>query len=280
MLQSLIRLGAKYQIEEFSEEAIHYLSPFFPSTMAAWDEIENRKPLVHELADLISMVNLTKQHNLARFYPLAIYRCCQLAPEQPVNGIPHPRGYVARLTSDNLPLYLQSQSTLRQFTMIRVVYTLLGLRVNGWKPCTKCDLYWKRLRNALHASTWMTGTEALMSSELQPDKANATTSLFHDVPVTMCDSCAYRLSIMAEGRREQYFDIIRRPVDWQPLGDNDPYPAPPAPVIVVDAPVAQAPILIASVHAPQVIVLQSSHEFRSDEQLNSTKGQVSIKRQR
>lgn len=102
------------------------LAPFFPSDLSSWDQASHNKPFDCEKADLISTLNLAKEYSFTGFYPLAAYRCCQMHPEQLVKGITHSRGYLARLTSENLLLCLQSQQKLSQLTLTGSSHLSLG----------------------------------------------------------------------------------------------------------------------------------------------------------
>jgi len=77
----MIRLGAKYAMEDFVTNATRHLSRAFPTDIQTWDSIRKgtRRCLRLNPRDYISVATLARIHNLpSHIRWQALYHCCQL----------------------------------------------------------------------------------------------------------------------------------------------------------------------------------------------------------
>ena len=91
-VHALLRLGTKYQIDDLRLEAMSCLESLLPGDLQSWDSIAHSPPVNYVLADLLAMVNLTRELGLETLRARALYRCCQLPTNCLINGMVRSHG--------------------------------------------------------------------------------------------------------------------------------------------------------------------------------------------
>lgn len=114
---ALFRLGSKYQVDHVRGEVLSRLERCFPTKLESWTPnlrmATKYPPLTIEPQDSIAVVNLARTYDLPQLLPAALYMCCQLKPNQLVNGIYYAKtGHTEHLSKGDLTLILEGQVKL------------------------------------------------------------------------------------------------------------------------------------------------------------------------
>ena len=101
VVQSLLRLGKKYEVDDLYKWALRRLEAFFPDTLDAWNAAASDPPFRYEKADLISMAKLTRELELTNLYPRALYKCCVRPRRSIIEGLVNTRGDRIQLDAED-----------------------------------------------------------------------------------------------------------------------------------------------------------------------------------
>ena len=166
LIQSLLRLGTKYQIEDLRDEALHYLQQILPGEIAQWDQVEKDSEVERRPADIISMVNLTSELNIGSLHLRALYLCCQLPAHLIVHGVEHPRGRV-QLSPEHVVLCFDGRARLtswKQSMMEDVTWFWdQGFCENEDRECKALQKFLVRRR---HSTMWTLDAHPLQPLEV------------------------------------------------------------------------------------------------------------------
>lgn len=208
-LLSLIRLGTKYEISEFHEEALRFVEGFFPDTMEAWDSVTDDPPFTFETADLVSLANLAEEVDLAKILPFALYRCCQLSSKELINGVRHSRGDVATLTPSNLIKTLE----LQKFEVLNAMNMManFALIARSHSSTNHCHKTWDELM-----STYMLFPQSLAGGRMYRgvaeqwiEKGQQRARATFGSSISFCRSCMELFMLDANEIRETYFILVK-----------------------------------------------------------------------
>ncbi|KAJ3558150.1 hypothetical protein NM688_g1093 [Phlebia brevispora] len=145
VVQSLYRLGTKYQMQDLRGIAVHYIKRLRLDKQQRRERLYDptKSAVIYEPADVIAMANLASAFNFGKNILLDfLYVCCQLNVEQLLEGIPHSRGHVERLSPDLLQACIQGRENLILASVAMVRECLVGDRCRD----ADCDLILRERR--------------------------------------------------------------------------------------------------------------------------------------
>ncbi|KAH9925148.1 uncharacterized protein B0H18DRAFT_389171 [Fomitopsis serialis] len=109
-LANCIRLAHKYSIKPLLQDYLEELERYFPDTLDAW---EKRVQLMNPaLAYAIVAVNLARLTDTLSLLPAALYLCCQLEPNQLLEGYVRSDGTADTLSPDDVERCIGARSKL------------------------------------------------------------------------------------------------------------------------------------------------------------------------
>lgn len=188
-------------MEDLRSEALHYLELCLPNDIRAWDKFSIDPPVQYEQADLISMVNLTRELGFDDMHARALYRCCQLPTSSIVQGILHSRGMRTQLSTEDVTLCLDARPELtrwKQRFMEDITY--------AWHwPCEEekmdeCNKRRKHLASRRHSALWMLDADPLQPGEVWLRK---------DDHKALCDPCTAALESLIHRTRTSLFSKLK-----------------------------------------------------------------------
>ena len=137
-IQSLLRLGTKYGMDDLRARAMDYFGALLcPSDVYGWDAFKANPSVEYEPADIISMANLASDLSLHSHRARALYRCCQLPSNDIVEGILHSRGAVVRLSPANVAICIDARQQLIVAKLSVTAYVISQFKSNLCKD-TSC----------------------------------------------------------------------------------------------------------------------------------------------
>ncbi|KAI9065026.1 hypothetical protein FKP32DRAFT_1568727 [Trametes sanguinea] len=129
VLSAVMRMGDKYEIEDFVEEPARYLGQYFPT------DFEQFRAVVHGRtqplfdfsdklgADAVEVVHLARLTGRYSLLPLALYTCCQLKIDEIVGGVTRASGEVVCLSREDAVRCLRAREDMarRHFALLPTI---------------------------------------------------------------------------------------------------------------------------------------------------------------
>ncbi|KAJ3558149.1 hypothetical protein NM688_g1092 [Phlebia brevispora] len=140
VVQSLYRLGSKYEVLDLRDAALHYIRRLHLGTPQKRKRLydSTTSPVIYEPADIIAMANLIPEFNIGKVLHVGfLYACCQLTVKELLDGIPHSRGYVERLTPDNLRWCMEGRANLIVASAEMVNRCIIGMPTCPHADCSR-----------------------------------------------------------------------------------------------------------------------------------------------
>lgn len=211
------RLGNKYEVDEFCDEAIHHLGRLYPQTFIDLEEVAlsnfrgDGSYLQLEKSDLFPFANLLESLDLRRLLSHVLYQCCTQFYELTdlVNGVMSPYGSPGervKLSAKNLKRCLKAIPLLISAEMlIRTKSVLQGSTLAGTLWCTTpttCRLAWTSTITAFsHEDEFPLGGDP-MYPYLQQDR------FWNSTNYKPCPSCRDACIREADRLREEFSQTI------------------------------------------------------------------------
>ncbi|GBE89238.1 hypothetical protein SCP_1502460 [Sparassis crispa] len=115
-IAALVRMSHKYEIDDLLEDALARIRTCFPDDFDVWEsetgEHDSSSVMTFSPTDAITVVNLGRLTNTLSLLPVALYRCCQLRPQDLLSGSGEGDRVVEQLTTDDLARCIGARGVL------------------------------------------------------------------------------------------------------------------------------------------------------------------------
>lgn len=185
VVQSLLRLGKKYGVDDLYVRALRRLEQLLPTDIKAWDLAQANSPVTPEPADIISMANITRELELNRLHAMALYMCCLLPAATLVHGTSHSRGTHEKLAPVDLAICIEAQPELLK-EKLRTAAALTRCKADRCLDRPRCTQMRLEMQEWSIRSTWLFKTDILATYDTWKGAAGRVTG---EMFCSTCDEC-------------------------------------------------------------------------------------------